>query len=93
VVILKSVIKHDMEEIWAVWRVRRKATAGVLIEPGASAPEEEEVVDPVEAAARFPAVVVSSSKKPPSVAGMIERSEIAKLSKRICIRGLLVVMR
>lgn len=32
---MNKVIRHDIEDIWAVCRVRRKATSGVLIDPGA----------------------------------------------------------
>jgi hypothetical protein len=79
---LYRVIRHDMEDIWAVWRVRRKATSGVLIDPGARAAEsDEELVDEAE-----PRVVESSSKSPPSAAGTVAKRSKTVRSKRICPR-------
>ena len=89
---MNKVIRHDIEDIWAVCRVRRKATSGVLIDPGAKdelalelVVENGDEVPCVDCARAAPRVVASSSNSPPSVAGMTADSNRAERSKRIFV--------
>jgi hypothetical protein len=86
---LNSVIRHDMEEIWAVWSVRRKATSGVLIEPGTEpllgVVEKGEAVPPDEDEDPLLLEVSSSPKNPPRAAGSVVSSRRAKRSMRILV--------
>jgi hypothetical protein len=83
---LNRVIKHDMEEIWAVWRVRRKATSGVLMDPGI-----ELLLEVVEKGEAVPLdddedplrEVSSSPNSPARVAGSVISSRRAERSERI----------
>ena len=86
---LKSVIKQDMEEIWAVCSVRRKATSGVLIEPGTpellpEVVEKGEAVPP-EDEDDIPLLreVSSSPNSPPSAIGSVDNSIRVERMKRM----------
>jgi len=76
-----------MEEIWAVWRVRRKATSGVFIEPGreplAGVVEKGEAVPPDEDEDWLLVEVSSLPNNPPRAAGSEVSIRKAKLSMRI----------
>lgn len=78
-----------MEEIWAVWRVRRKATSGVFIEPGreplAGVVEKGEAVPPDEDEDWLLLEVSSLPKSPPRTFGSVVSMRKAKLSMRILV--------
>lgn len=76
-----------MEEIWAVWRVRRKATSGVLMDPGREplpdVVEKGDDVPPDEDEEPLLREVSSSPKSPPRAAGIVASSMRVERSKRI----------